>query len=184
MANHEFVYDEERDYWIIMNIEEIQNRISLQAGPLLIMGVGIPGSGKSTLLSELATKLSVVRINPDEIREELSGDAANQTINKQAWALANSRTKQTLVNGKSVVFDSTNTIKKHRAEAASKYRNFGALAVVAVVFDCPLDLALARNAGRDRVVPQHVLTRMYSNLLNEPVSLDEGFDDIIQISMR
>ena len=64
--------------------------------PQVILGVGIPGSGKSTVLGELASERGYTLISPDSIREELTGDAANQSVNGKAWDIAYERARHAL----------------------------------------------------------------------------------------
>ena len=61
------------------------------------------------------------------------------------------------------------------------YRSFGAVALVAVVFDTPLAVAKERNTMSERVVPEYVLDRIHAALTQEPVSIDEGFDEVITV---
>ena len=145
------------------------------------MSVGIPGSGKTTVLKALSKKASILRISPDEIREEISGSAEDQSVNHEAWEIAYSRVKEALQANKSIVVDATHTEAYRRPGNIKMYRSYGAESVVAVVFDTPLEIAKKRNANRERVVPEHVLVRMHDSLRNEPPTTEEGFDKVINV---
>lgn len=150
--------------------------------PYVVMGVGIPGSGKTTVLREVAEHLEITRISPDEIREELTGDQASQSVNAKAWEETYRRVQATLELGRSAIVDATHTEAFRRSGTVETYRSFGAAAVVAVVFDTSLEVAKERNANRERVVPEYALDRMHAALTREPAKVSEGFDEVIVVS--
>lgn len=157
---------------------QLEQQLTTLPTPYIVMGVGIPGSGKSTALEVVARNLEIERICPDDIRENLAGNAADQSVNAEAWAEAKRRAKHALELGQSAIIDATHAEAWRRPQTVQQYRDFGAKAVVAAVFDTPLDIARERNASRSRVVPNHVLARMHSALQQRPVSHTEGFDAI------
>lgn len=166
-------------------VEPMNNALvhSLQSlpSPYVIVSVGIPGSGKTTLLRELAEKLNIIRISPDEIREELTGNQADQSVNEAAWNETYRRAKASLEAGTPVIIDATHAEVLRRTENVKMYRSYGALAVVAIVFNTPLTVAKQRNAKRGRVVPAHVLDRMHRAIATNPAAKSEDFDEIITI---
>lgn len=159
----------------------LEQQLQTLSEPYVAMGVGIPGSGKTTVLSEVAEHLDISRISPDEIREELTGSEASQSVNAEAWDEAYLRVQTALELGHSAIVDATHAEAFRRPQTVEMYRSFGAATVVAVVFDTPLDIAKQRNAERERVVPEHALDRMHAALTREPVSTDEGFDEVIVV---
>lgn len=160
----------------------LEQQLQILPEPFVVMGVGIPGSGKTTVLSEVAEHLNIIRISPDEIREELTGSQANQSVNAEAWNETYARVQATLELGRSAIVDATHAEAFRRPQAVEMYRSFGAAAVVATFFDTPLDIAKQRNAGRQRVVPDYALERMHQALTAEPATTEEGFDKVITIS--
>lgn len=162
-------------------IDTLEHQLQTLPEPYVVMGVGISGSGKTTVLSEVAEHLDITRISPDEIREELTGDEASQSVNAEAWNEAYRRVQASLELGRSAIVDATHAEAFRRPDTVEMYRSFGATAVVAAVFDTPLEVAKERNAGRERVVPEYALERMHAALTREPVSKKEGFDEVIVV---
>lgn len=142
----------------------------------VIMGIGIPGSGKTTLLKEFSEKNGYSYICPDNIREELTGNAADQTRNPEVWQIAYERLAEQLGSGQTVVFDSTLTDPERRTQFIDLARQNGAEKIYAVHADVPLETAKERNVARERVVPEHVLDMMDKNLEDNPPSVEEGVD--------
>jgi predicted kinase len=156
----------------------LEQQLATLPEPYIVMGVGIPGSGKSTALEVVAQHLEIARICPDDIREEMTGSAADQSVNAEAWAEAYRRVAVSLQLGHSAIIDGTHTEAWRRPKQVAQYREHGAAAVAAVVFDTPLAVAKRRNLSRERVVPEYALDKLHTALQKEPVSHKEGFDAI------
>lgn len=147
----------------------------------LIVGIGIPGSGKSTYLKPLAEEEGLAYINPDEIREELTGDPTNHTKEPQVWALVHTRTKSALQRTGAVV-DATYTKRSDRRQLIKLAHAAGIEDIQAYWFNVPLTVAKARNAARARKVPGQVLEAMYNRMTKNPPELTEGFSAIVEIT--
>ena len=145
------------------------------------MGIGIPGSGKTTYLRPLAERYGFIYVSPDLIREEVTGDTADQSQDDAVWELARGRINEALSANASVVVDATFRVRRYRREFVDFLRAAGAHAVLGIYADVPLALAQERNQGRERVVPEDVLRRMHASLTNEPPSLEDGFDAIFTL---
>jgi predicted kinase len=126
--------------------------------------VGISGSGKSVMAQKIAEALKVPRISSDEIRGELcNGDMTDQSKNYQVFQTAFSRTKEALQKG-DVVVDATNKSVKERKEFRKIAIDCDAR-IVAVVMDTIIEECLDKNSKRDRVVPEDVIHRQFSQLV-------------------
>ena len=129
-----------------------------------VVFVGIQGSGKSTYYRRHFADTHV-RLNRDMLR----------TQNREQVLM-----HACLAVGQPFVIDNTNPLRQTRARyvALAKAAGFRTLAVV---FDAPIELALARNAereGRARV-PDVAIHGTLAKL--EPVSVTEGFDEIQRV---
>jgi predicted kinase len=148
---------------------------------LAIMAIGIPGSGKTTVLAPLAKEYDLAHINRDDIREELLGDANDQSANHVVWEEANRRTLAALAEGRGVILDSTFVEKWKRIEMIALLREGGATHIIGVDCSVPLEVAKERNKSRARVVPDEVLENMHRKLSSDPPKIEEGFDTLLSL---
>ena len=144
----------------------------------LTLMVGVSGSGKSTHAAKLAQSLPADIVEPDAIRKELTGNASDQSRNREVFQLAHSRAEAKLLAGINVVVDATNLDRKTRAEWLAIARRCGAEAR-AVVVDTPVDVAKKRNLSRSRVVPLDVIDKQASRFC--PPTVSEGFAHIATV---
>lgn len=82
----------------------------LKQGSIIIITMGLPGSGKSTWAREYCkTNPSFIRVNNDDIREELFGREFNWTpkLEKQVKAVRTERIKNAIKEGHGVIVDNT-----------------------------------------------------------------------------
>jgi predicted kinase len=118
----------------------------------------------------------------DAIRFEVTGNHSDQSKNGIVHAKAMERLKCALIEGvKNIFWDNTTIAAKYRKPLVQLAKDFG-YHVAAVYFEVPLNEAKARNSNRSRVVPVDVLDRMFNSLV--PPSLDEGFHEIIKVSVN
>jgi len=146
--------------------------------PEFVMFIGIPGCGKSTWLKKHKPDTHIV-VCPDKIREELTGDISDQSINIEAWKEAYSRIIDALNSGFNVILDSTNLDVLHRKNLL---KSLPECTLKAVVFEVEPEEAFRRisnaiNAGENRsMVPEHVVYRYYGDFLyTNKVLKSEGF---------
>jgi predicted kinase len=149
---------------------------------VLFYTVGLPASGKSTYVQNVLLPYAhrrfdkVLLVCPDNIREELAGNWADQTRNNYIFDEHIPKMiedfVQSLKEGESaiVVWDATNLNVKSRQKIRelAKFHSFG---VLAKGFDTSLEECLIRNSARDHVVPEGVIKRMHRNL--QPIGRDE-----------
>ena len=143
----------------------------------LILTSGIPAAGKSTWLKLLLEDNPEMElICPDDIREQLTGDAADQSKNAEVWQMAYELLHVAFMGEKDVVFDSTMVDKKSRKAPLKIAKKYGA-EKIAIAFPVTLETALERNAGRDRKVPDFIIEKFFKRFTLP--SKSEGFSQVI-----
>jgi len=130
--------------------------------------VGIPGSGKSTAAAQLAAQdPNLVIISPDNLRLELTGDISNQSKNGFIFnTLLPCRINTAMTQRHNILIDATSVTKKARQPLIEQAKANG-YNVKAIVMWATLEGCKARNAARERVVPDFVLDKMH-NQWQEP----------------
>ena len=136
---------------------------------------GLVGSGKSYKAKELAKQYDANIHSSDSIREELSGDINNQSINDLVFKTLHNRIKEDLQNGKSCIYDACNISYKTRMAFLQELKNIPC-EKICVLMATPYEACLERNTKRDRKVPKHVIKRMYMGF--DIPYYYEGWDDI------
>jgi len=141
------------------------------------MLVGLPASGKSTL----AKSATGIVHSSDSIREELYGDERVQKDATEVFRIMKERTFNTLLDGKDVVYDATNICRKKRMAFLLELDSFARKNNLEVFKECHIayntyEECIKNNNNRDRIVPEYVIKKMYTNW-NTP-SMYEGWNDI------
>jgi len=134
--------------------------------------VGLPGSGKSTYLA----RLGVSPLSSDAVRQLLADDATDQTIHQRVFATIRYLLRQRLAIGRAVTYvDATHLTPGERRPYIKTARQHGC-DVEVVFFDVPLEVCIARNCGRARVVPAEAMRKMAAKLV--PPRAAEGFSRV------
>lgn len=143
------------------------------------IGIGLPGSGKTTYLREFAARIGAVYICADDIRAEWFKDAGVQANAGQVWQEVHRRIRKALMQGRDVVVDGTHTKPEDRRRTLEACRN--AVWIEGIWCQAPFGVCVARNRGRERVVPHYAMKRMRGQLYRNPPSKREGFDRILPV---
>jgi predicted kinase len=139
----------------------------------VIVAVGLPGSGKSTWLRNNGLPF----LSSDDLRQVLVDDAANQTIHARVFGLMRLLLRIRLELGRPLTYiDATNLTRKDRRPWIKTAQLYGA-EPEALYFATPIDVCIARNSARDRVVPHEAITTMAAKLVRP--RFDEGFTRIV-----
>lgn len=156
-----------------------QIKLTATRGPVLLVGIGLPGSGKTTILKPLAVELDAVYVNRDDIREELTGDASNHSMEREVTATANRRVAQGLKQGNHVIVDATHNSQRSRKEIIRFARRYGSSMIIGLYVNVDIDISLLQNSKRNRVVPEEVVQQMHTRLRESQPRIEEGFDILL-----
>lgn len=144
--------------------------------------IGVPGSGKSFVRDRLMQQDQYLCcVCPDDVRQELWGNAMDQAHNPETWGAVHADIARTWMAERDVIVDATHVTEGSRRERVAFLRRLGYHQVIAIVLLTPYELCVQRNAGRDRTIPVEDLSRMYDSLVASPP--DESlYDDVWYIA--
>ena len=135
----------------------------------IVLLCGLPGSGKSTWLA----RTGMQGISSDHVRELLADDPTDQSLHDRVFETMRYLLRQRLMLGRPVTYvDATHLTPAERAPYVGMARGYGC-EIEAVFFDAGLEVCLARNASRERRVPDEAMRAMAAKLV--PPSVEEGF---------
>ena len=150
----------------------------------LILLIGPPAAGKSTFAGKfLELTADVVYLNADSIRKELYGNEDTQGDGSVVFGLLFSRLRQAVKDNKDILVDNTSVRKGHRKKILSMIHSD--YEIFYKVFKTPLDVCLARNAKRDRKVPEAVIRNFYKvlqeqDLESETTNIEYLFGEVTE----
>lgn len=124
--------------------------------------IGIPASGKSTAAQRWQDEEGFIVVSSDDLRKELTGSAEDFSHEEVVWVTACLRVGMILHRRDDVVLDATNLIPEHRQQWVELAMLYG-ISPIAYRFPIERHEARARNLARKRVVPDHVMDRMFQN---------------------
>lgn len=153
---------------------------SITRSNVAVIGIGLPGSGKTHMLRPLAAGIGALYLCPDDIRQEINGDAGNQGSMALVWDMIFRETAKALGCGQRVVVDSTCARRRDRLRLVRHCRAH-ANGVVGMWFTASFEVCQQRNLSRERIVPLHAMERMQWHLTHQPPTQAEGFGELLQI---
>lgn len=134
--------------------------------PFLTICAGPPASGKSFWCQPYKQRNGAcVVLSSDEVRGILGASESDQTVSSETFAFLETACEVLLRQGRDVVIDITGTTKRARRPFVNIGLKYGAHIRI-VVFSVPLEVCKARNAARERKVPESVIERMFSQWEN------------------
>ena len=143
------------------------------------MLVGLPSSGKSTFAEKLQRiygngTTETVIVSSDSYREKNYGKEEIQGNNNKLFEEIHNDILKYLSEGKNVIFDATNLIRKFRVSIVQRLPK--EVIKECIVIATSYGRCLERNNLRERKVPVNVIDRMWKSF--QIPSFTEGFDMI------
>lgn len=134
--------------------------------------VGLPGSGKSTYVE----RLGATSISSDAIRRLLADDPTDQSIHVRVFTTMRYLLRQRLAIGRPITYMDATHLTPDERRPYIKIAAWYGCEIEAVFFDAPLEICIARNRGRERVVPEEAVRTMAAKLV--PPATSEGFSRV------
>ena len=145
---------------------------------VVVLAIGLPGSGKSSWFK----RHNIAPLSSDLLRSLLFDDPTEQRYQDLVFSNLRSMLKARLIARRPTNYvDATNLTPHERHSWVKLARDYG-YEVQAVFFDVPLEVCLARNRKRDRVVAEDVMRRMSDRL--KPPTFAEGFGKITVVRVK
>jgi protein phosphatase len=131
------------------------------AGDALVILVGPSGCGKSTFARTRFPANEIV--SSDECRRMVSDDEGSQAASRAAFSVFDALVYGRLAHGRRAVADATNLAPWSRERLREMAAEHGR-PVVAIAFDAPLDLCVARQQTRERRVAADVVELHHAHM--------------------
>ena len=152
--------------------------------PCLCFMYGYPAAGKTTVANKfyqgcLKAGLDIELISADEIRKELYGSQDSFGKPMEVFQRIVTRIRCALILGKVVVYDATNLRKDYRTDYLNELKDIDCYKYILRV-NTPKECCIENHKHRDRNIPLEKLIPYFD--INEPPTMDEGWDEIIDYS--
>ena len=133
---------------------------------LIIMG-GLPGSGKSTVAKRNNNFGTSIKVDCDELKKECDGYDPNhpELVHEASKKLEVEVLNKLLEGNESFLYDTTATNTKRIAALIKKAKANG-FEVTFVYVKVTLETSLARNAQRERHVPEEIIYEKFGEITN------------------
>lgn len=150
---------------------------------------GIPGAGKSTWIAKNKDFLTgtVEVVSRDDIRFSLLGKEDSYFAKEdEVWAKFINDAIESLKYNNNTILDATHLNPASRSKVFRALgNNLKNVEINVIYFDCPLEIALERNEGREgrKFVPRGGIRRMYFSLVPPSLENEPTIDKIYEIDV-
>lgn len=142
--------------------------------PTLWVMVGLSGSGKSSVAKEIAeNNPNTVIVSLNNIREELTGKAEDQSKNEEVFKVFHKRIREALENNTNVIADATNITMRSRRAIIENVKGIDCHKI-AYMIPKPFRQCKIDNLNRQYPVPEEVLDKQIRKF--QIVFYEEGWD--------
>lgn len=142
-----------------------------------VMLIGPSGSGKTTYAKQLLPLLNNgILVCTDDIRQNLLGDASDQSQNSFVWQEAHRKIRAGLLGGHDVILDATNMSRKDRYGILAELTGIPDVRKECTVVLCSPEGCMEHQNGRGRKVAYDVVMHQLKKF-SMPTA-KEGWDDI------
>lgn len=143
---------------------------------VLVVMVGVSYSGKSFVADQYAHYYNAQIFSSDAIREELFGDAGDQSDNTRVFNTLHARLRTHLEHGGNAIYDATNLNQAKRRAVIREFGYIKGMTFICVVVAAPLHVMKERYDQRERKVPWDAVMNQLKRF--QPPARFEGWDEI------
>ena len=152
--------------------------------PCLCFMYGYPAAGKTIRANEIYQRclkdgFNVELISADKVREELYGSQDSFGDPLGVYTVILYKILYSLNRGISVIYDATNLRKDYRMDYLNELKDIDCYKYIIRV-NTPKEYCIENHKDRDRNIPLKKLMPYFD--INEPPTMDEGWDEIIDYS--
>ena len=134
-----------------------QTKIEIPSPGLVVLS-GAPGTGKTTFARKHFKPSEV--LSSDAFRAAVDDDEGSTRASADAFWLMHETARRRLRHRRLAVIDAT-TASREAREGLRALATECHAQMSAIVFDLPIEVALKRNAARERIVPERALRRLH-----------------------
>lgn len=130
----------------------------------VIMCKGAIAAGKSSWARKMCESGDYVRVNKDDIRDQIFNGKWNRGLEKTVMQVEEAMARAALSGDKSVIIDSTNFAAKHEARFRRVAEEFGAEFSIKL-FEAPLSECIRRDSLRPKPVGEKAIRQMFDQYI-------------------
>ncbi len=124
--------------------------------------------------------MGVNAISSDEIRRLIADDPHDQTMHGRVFGTIRYLIRQRIAAGRPVTYVDATHLTAWEREPYRLLAQYYGCTLEALFFDTPVEVCIARNQARHRVVPEEAIREMAAKLI--PPSEAEGFAIVSRIT--